>query len=158
MLEFLPVHDGPMPTSELSHPPIHTVPQRSLPTLAALNRTAPHHWNTSCLDWEERILEGRSLVPDLPLYPGPAELALRCFKRLRLPDVIGTPTLEEAAGPWIYPIIEALFGSYDPAANRRHISELFLLIPKGNSKSSTGGAIMLTALICNRRPSAEFLI
>jgi len=29
---------------------------------------------------------------------------------------------------------------------------------KGNSKSSNGGAVMLTALIMNRRPEAEFLL
>src|SRR6185436_17883456 len=31
------------------------------------------------------------------------------------------------------------------------------LIPKGNSKSSNGGAVMVTAIIVNRRPEAEFL-
>ena len=53
--------------------------------------------------------------------------------------------------------MEALFGSYDPTTNQRHISEVFQLIPKGNSKSSNGGAVMLTAIIVNRRPEAEFL-
>jgi phage terminase large subunit-like protein len=114
-------------------------------------------WDTSCPDWEERILDGRSLVPDLPLYQGEAARALRCFKRLRLPDVIGTPTMGDACGPWFFPIVASLFGSYDPATNIRHISEVFQLIPKGNSKSSNGGAVMLTALIVNRRPEAEFL-
>ncbi len=114
-------------------------------------------WDTSCLDWEERILDGRSLVPELPLWPKEAAKALRVFKRLRLPDVIGTPTMGEVCGPWFYPIVEALFGSYDPATNQRHISEVFQLIPKGNSKSSNGGAVMVTAVIVNRRPEAEFL-
>src|SRR5580765_2591448 len=114
-------------------------------------------WDTSCLDWEERILDGRSLVPDLPLYPEEAARALRVFKRLRLPDVIGTPTMGDACGPWFFPIVATLFGSYDPAANVRRISEIFQLIPKGNSKSSNGGAVMLTAIIVNRRPEAEFL-
>jgi phage terminase large subunit-like protein len=111
----------------------------------------------SCPDWEARILAGRSLVPDLPLIEAEAAKALRCFKRLRLPDVIGTPTLGEVCGPWFFPIVEALFGSYDPATNIRHISEVFQLIPKGNSKSSNGGAVMVTAIIVNRRPEAEFL-
>ena len=114
-------------------------------------------WDTSCLDWEARLLDGRSLVPDLPLYEAEAGRALRMFKRLRLPDVIGTPTMEDACGPWFFPIVAALFGSYDPATNIRHISEVFQLIPKGNSKSSNGGAVMLVAMIINRRPEAEFL-
>jgi phage terminase large subunit-like protein len=114
-------------------------------------------WNTAVPDWEERLLAGRSLVPELPLFKAEAAKALRVFKRLRLPDVIGTPTMGEICGPWFYPIVEALFGSYDPATNTRHISEVFQLIPKGNSKSSNGGAVMVTALIVNRRPEAEFL-
>ena len=114
-------------------------------------------WDTSCRDWEQRLLEGRSLVPDLPLFEDEAAKALRCFKRLRLSDVIGNPTMEEACGPWFLPIVAALFGSYDPATNVRHVSEVFQLIPKGNSKSTNGGAVMVTALIVNRRPEAEFL-
>jgi phage terminase large subunit-like protein len=114
-------------------------------------------WDTSCVDWEDRILDGRSLVPELPLYEDEAAKALRVFKRLRLPDVIGTPTLGEVCGEWFLPIVAALFGSYDRATNTRHISEIFQLIPKGNSKSSNGGAVMLTAMIVNRRPEAEFL-
>lgn len=115
-------------------------------------------WSTAVPDWEERLLAGRSLVPDLPLFETEAARALRVFKRLRIPDVIGTPTMAEACGPWFFPIVAALLGSYDPETNRRMIQELFLLIPKGNSKSSTGGALMLTAVIVNRRPEAEFSI
>ena len=115
-------------------------------------------WNTACLDWEDRILTGRTIVPDLPLFEDEASRALRIFKRLRIPDVIGTPTMLEACGEWVFPIVEALFGSYDPVANIRMIQEFFLLVPKKNSKSSSGGAIMVVALIVNRRPNAEFLL
>jgi len=114
-------------------------------------------WDTACPDWEERLLAGRSLVPDLPLFPDDAAKALRVFKQLRLPDVIGTPTMEQACGEWFFPIVAALFGSYDRTTNTRHIQEVFQLIPKGNSKSSNGGAVMLTAIILNQRPEAEFL-
>ena len=114
-------------------------------------------WDTSLPDWETRLLAGKSLVPDLPLFESQAALALRCFKRLKIPDVIGTPTMEVACGPWFFPIVEALFGSLDPKTNRRHIREVFQLIPKGNAKSSNGGAAMLTAIIVNKRPEAEFL-
>jgi phage terminase large subunit-like protein len=114
-------------------------------------------WDLSCRDWEKRILEGRSLVPDLPLFETEAARALRVFKRLKLPDVIGTPTMADACGAWFFPIVRALFGSYDPDTNVRMIQEVFELIPKGNAKSSYGGAVMLTATIVNRRPEAEFL-
>jgi phage terminase large subunit-like protein len=114
-------------------------------------------WDLSCPDWEDRILTGRSLVPDLPLFEDEAARALRVFKRLRLPDVIGTPTMAEACGEWFFPIVAALFGSYDPVNNVRMIQEVFELIPKGNSKSSNGGAVMVAATILNRRPENEFL-
>ena len=115
-------------------------------------------WSTACLDWEQRLLAGRPLVPELPLFRDEADKALRIFGRLKLPDVIGTPTLADATGPWFLAIVEALFGSYDPATNRRMIQELFLLIPKKNGKSSAGGALMVTALIVNKRPEGEFLL
>jgi phage terminase large subunit-like protein len=66
--------------------------------------------------------------------------------------------MEEACGPRFFPIVEALFGSYNPDTNVRMIQEVFELIPKGNSKSSNGGAVMVTALIVNRRPEGEFLL
>src|SRR5262245_49067215 len=146
MLHLSPVLDEPQK------------PFKGFPGATAGNLKSIEDWNTSCLDWADRILEGGSLVPELPLFESEAAKALRCFKRLRLPDVIGTPTLDEVCGEWVYPIVAALFGSYNPKTHNRHISEFFLLIPKGNSKSSTGGAIMLTALIMNKRPEAEFMI
>jgi len=66
--------------------------------------------------------------------------------------------MAEACGPWFFPIVEAMFGSFDTETNRRMIQEYFLLIPKKNSKSSNGGAIMVTAAIMNRRPEAEFML
>src|SRR5438309_43672 len=109
-------------------------------------------WVTSCLDWEDRIINRRSLVPDLPLFEDEAERALRVFKRLRVPDVIGQPSYGEACGQWVFDFVRALFGSYDPTTRRRMIREFFLLVPKKNGKSSIAAAIMVTAAILNRRP------
>ena len=114
--------------------------------------------DTSCLDWQARMLAGQPLVPDLPLNEVEASRALRIFNRLRLPDVIGQPTLAEATGPWFSRIVEALFGSYDPETNRRAIQEVFCLIPKKNGKSTNAAAVMVTAAIINRRPNAELLL
>lgn len=115
-------------------------------------------WDTACLDWQKRIVEGASLVPDLPLFEDEAARALRIFKRLRCPDVVGTPTYGEICGEWVFDLVRALFGSYDPVTRRRLIREFFLLIPKKNGKSSIAAAIMVTAAIVNRRPAAELLL
>lgn len=115
-------------------------------------------WSTACPDWERRLKAGESLVPDLPLFEDERDRALRIFDRLMLPDVIGTPAMSEAAGEWFRDIVAALFGSYDAEANRRMVQELFLLVPKKNGKSSYAAAIMVVAMIVNRRPSAEFLL
>jgi len=120
--------------------------------------TSAGYWRTACPDWAARLMAGESLVPDLPLFPAERDKALRIFDRLRLPDVIGQPPMAEAAGPWIRDIVAALFGSYDAEVNRRMIQEIFLLVPKKNGKSSYAAAIMVTAMIVNRRPNAEFLL
>ena len=115
-------------------------------------------WDTACPDWEERLLQGRSLVPELPLFAAERDKALRIFNRLKLPDVIGQPAMEQAAGDWFRDIVAALFGSYDAVANRRRVQELFLLVPKKNGKSSYAATTMVVAMIVNRRPNAEFLL
>jgi phage terminase large subunit-like protein len=116
-------------------------------------------WDTSLPDWEDRIMAGRSLVPDLPLFEQERDRAIRIFERLRMPDVIGTPTMKEAAGDWVREIVAAIFGSYDQETHRRMIQELMLLVPKKNGKSSSIAApIMVVAMIVNRRPKAEGLL
>jgi phage terminase large subunit-like protein len=114
-------------------------------------------WSTAVPDWEDRILSGRSLVPALPLNRAEADRALRVFKRLKAPDIVGKPTMAEVAGKWFLEIVEAIFGAYDPAAGVRRISEVFVVVPKKNGKSSYSGSLALTTLIVNRRPAAEFL-
>ncbi len=114
-------------------------------------------WDLSRRDWQERIRSGASLMPDLPmLHQANAARAVGIFDRLRLPDVPGRPAMAEAAGPWMREIVAALFGSWD--GTERHIREAFVLVPKKNSKTTGGAAIMVTALLVNRRPRAEFLI
>lgn len=115
-------------------------------------------WNTACPDWERRIIERRSLVPELPLFEAEAERALRIFKRLRVPDIIGYPTHGEACDEWVFDFVRAIFGSFDVKAKRRMIREFFLLVPKKNGKTSISAAIIVTAAILNMRPEAELLL
>lgn len=115
-------------------------------------------WSTAVPDWKERIRSGTTLVPDLPLYDAVAEKALRIFKRLRVPDIIGNPTYGEVCGQWVFDFVRVIFGSYDPETKRRALREFFLLVPKKNGKSSIAAAIIVTAAILNERPEAELLL
>lgn len=114
-------------------------------------------WDLSCPDWEDRIRNGRSLIPPLPLFRREADLATSFYNGLCLPDVAGKPLMRDASGQWFREIVEVVFGSRDPAANIRYVPEVFIEVPKGNSKTTNGAALMLVALLMNLRPRAEFL-
>jgi len=115
-------------------------------------------WSTACLDWEERILNGRSLVTFDPLFPAEAEAALSIFRDLKIVDVPGRPTIGEACLPWALDLPRALFGSYDDTTGRRLIRYFFLCVAKKNTKSTLAAGVMVTALLRNWRESGEFYI
>ena len=70
-------------------------------------------WNFACADWEQRLREGRSLVPDLPLFQDKADRAVRIFDKLCVPDIEGQPPFAVAAGEWFRDIVRVIFGSLD---------------------------------------------
>ena len=115
-------------------------------------------WSTAVVDWRDRIISGKSLVPTLPLDRERAEKALRIFRRLRLVRVRGEPTMGEACPPWVFDWVGAIFGAYDPEVGRQIVRESFLLVAKKNGKSSIAAGIMLTALIMNDIHGGEYLI
>lgn len=98
------------------------------------------------------------LPEDLPLDWAEAERAVAIFNKLRLPDVPGQPLLADAAGEWQRDIVRAIFGSLDAKTQARIIREIFALVPKKNAKTTGGAAIMVTALLMNKRPRAEFVL
>lgn len=114
-------------------------------------------YSTACLDWEDRIRAGKSIIPP-PIFPQEAEAALAVFKELRIVDAPGSPRIADACAPWVFELAAALFGSYDSESGRSLIKEVFVLISKKNSKSTIAGAIMLTALVRSWRQSAQFVI
>lgn len=120
-------------------------------------------WSTSCLDWQERIINRQSLLPFDPLFPAEAEAALEIYRELRLVDVANRPTIGEACLPWAFDLPKALFGAYDHGgvagtAGRRLIRFFFQFVAKKNAKSTGAAGIMITALLRNWRESGEYTI
>lgn len=115
-------------------------------------------WSTACHNWEQRVMDKKSLIPFAPLFPESSDQAIRVFNELIIVDALGQPTMGQASRPWVTDFVQAIFGAYDPNEGRRMITEFFLLISKKNGKSTDAAGIMLTALILNWRASAEFLI
>lgn len=118
----------------------------------------------SCRDWFEKLKAGRSPLPDnLPIDVEEAAAAVAVYEKLRLPDVPGKPLLRDAAGQWSRDFVSAIFGLVDMNEDRtliinRKVRTFFQLVPKKNAKTTNGAAIMMTAMLRNRRPNAEFLL
>lgn len=115
-------------------------------------------WVTACPDWERRIVAGESLVPCPPLFPEEARASLDVFCDLRIADIAGKPRAGQVCRPWLLDFVGAVFGAYDPDAERQLIREFFLAVAKKNAKSTIAAGIMMTALIRNPRHSASFII
>lgn len=114
-------------------------------------------WSTACLDWEQRLIERRSIIPP-PIFPDEAARALAIFKELRVTDLPGKPTFGECSEQWVFDFVSAIFGGYDAETGKQMIREYYLLISKKNTKSTIAAGIMLTALIMCWREEEEHLI
>lgn len=90
---------------------------------------------TACIDWQDRIINRRSLIVAPPLYPDEAAEALEMFKSLRVVDAPGQPTFGETAGQWVLDLVASIFGAYNKDTGVREIGEFFLLVSKKNGKA-----------------------
>lgn len=118
----------------------------------------PDAWSTAVPDWKDRIRNGRSLIPDLPLDEKRAARALDIFKSLRVPDLIGQPTFGEVGEPWIFDLVRAIFGAVDPVTRVRVLREFFVMVAKKNTKTTISAAIIVTACLLNEQPYHEFIL
>ncbi len=117
-------------------------------------------WTTSCPDWEQRIVAGRSLVPCGPLFTGEGfDEDMAVFNAFKVVDVAGAPTVGEIARPWLSDFAAAFFGSYAHEGEhqgKRLIRTFFLKVPKKNWKSGIASFLMGALLVRNWRESGEF--
>lgn len=114
-------------------------------------------WTTSCVDWEDRLVSGRSIIPP-PIFLDQAAQAVAIFKELRVVDLPGKPTFGECSEQWVFDFVSAIFGAYDAETGKQLIREFYLLISKKNTKSTIAAGIMLTAVILCWRQEEEHLI
>lgn len=116
-----------------------------------------NQWSTACPDWERKLIARESIIPP-PIFRDEAELALKVFKELRIPDLPGKPTFGECSDQWVFDFVAAVFGAYDARDKVQLIREYMLVIAKKNTKSTLCAGIMLTALIIGDRDEEEHLI
>lgn len=114
-------------------------------------------WVTACPDWEERIVNRQSLIPE-PLFSDVAEIAMEVFGSLIVPDMDGLPRMRDVMPRWVFEFVGAIFGALDIETKRRLIKKFFLLISKKNAKSTIAAGIMITALELNERHLVEAII
>ncbi len=114
-------------------------------------------WSTACMDWESRLVAGRSIIP-APIFQDQADQALAIFKQLRVVDLPGRPTFGECSEQWVFDFVAAIFGAYNAESGKQLIREFFMLISKKNTKSTIAAGIMLTAVILCWREEEEHLI
>lgn len=112
----------------------------------------------ACPDWQEKLQQGQTPIAALPLDQVEAQCAVDLFDKLRVPDIPGQPTMGEVGGEWFRDVIRAAFGSIDPVSGDRLVGEVFVLVPKKNSKTTNSAALGLIALMMNRRPNIDGLI
>ncbi|WP_411201109.1 terminase [Kosakonia cowanii] len=84
-------------------------------------------WSTACTDWENRLIDGESIIPP-PIFADQAEQALSIFRELRVSDLPGKPTFGECSEAWVFDFVKVIFGGYDAETGNQLVREYGLPI------------------------------
>ena len=114
----------------------------------------------ACLDWEKRLLDGRSLIPKMDINRDESNPSMDLLRQMSLPDVSGQPKLATHGGDWFMDFATHWFGAVQntPSGSKRTLSEAFILVPKKNSKTSYSAALMLVHMLRPSRPEADYVL
>lgn len=114
----------------------------------------------ACPDWWEKLQRGATPIPALDLDPDLSEVAVELFDKLRVPDIEGQPLMRDVAEEWARDIVRAAFGGVreGKAGIERYVGEIFVLVPKKNSKTTLAACLGLIALQMNTVPNAKGII
>jgi len=103
-------------------------------------------------------MTGISLLPDFPnddISIEAAERAVEVWGGLKIPFMVGDATFGAIGTPWFSDFLHTMFLM---DGSRRVIREAFVMTPKKSGVATNCAALLLTALILNRRPAAKFAI
>lgn len=121
----------------------------------------------ACPDWREKLARGEAPIAQIAVDAIEAETAVAFFDKLVVPDIPGQPTMAEVGGEWFREILRPAFGAVDwvndpqrPGQTMmiRRVGEVFILVPKKNSKTTNSAALGIVAMLMNRRPNIDGVI
>ena len=121
----------------------------------------------ACPDWREKLVRGQTPIADIPVDQIEADTAVAFFDKLVVPDIPGQPTMAEVGGDWFRDILRSAFGAVTFEADPqrpgktkmvRQVGEVFILVPKKNSKTTNAAALGIVALLMNRTPNIDGVI
>lgn len=121
----------------------------------------------ACPDWRERLERGLPPIADMEIDQIEAETAVSFFNKLVVPDIPRQPTMAEVGGEWFRDILRRAFGAVDFTPDPRNpgemvmtrrVGEVFILVPKKNSKTTNSAALGIVAMLMNRRPNIDGVI
>jgi phage terminase large subunit-like protein len=110
---------------------------------------------TACPDWAARLQKRKMPISThrLPMHTAQAKRISAIFGNLTMPDLDNTPQISDLSETtwWMDEVGRALFGGDT-------VREAFVMVPKKQSKTSSGSLLYLAAYLANTVPQLTFTV